>query len=76
MRVMAHAELLVTYTWSWALLQLTIQLTNLTNPYLTILVVSKLDLLVRQHLPTIRSLQPLELSRFIKFQDRIFFIRV
>ncbi len=31
---MAHAELSVTYTWSRALLQLTIQLTNLTNPYL------------------------------------------
>ncbi len=37
---MAHAELLVTYTWSRALLQPTIQLTNLTNltnHYLTIL---------------------------------------
>ncbi len=28
-------ELSVTYTWSRALLELTIQLTNLTNPYLT-----------------------------------------
>ncbi len=37
LRLMAHAELSITYTWSRALLQLTIQLTNLTNPYLTIL---------------------------------------
>ncbi len=36
-RLMAHGELSITYTWSRALLQLTIQLTNLTNPYLTIL---------------------------------------
>ena len=35
--VYSDAELSVTYTWSRARLPLTIQLTNLTNPYLTIL---------------------------------------
>ncbi len=34
---MSGGELLVTYTWSRALLQLTIYPTNLTNPYLTFL---------------------------------------